>query len=37
MKNAADMTIEEFSQSLSELNDTVINFKLYEESAKANG
>ena len=34
MKNAADMTIEEFSQSLSELNDTVINFKLYEESAK---
>jgi hypothetical protein len=34
MTNAADMTIEEFSQSLSELNDRVINFKLYEEFAK---
>tara|TARA_R110000803_G_scaffold63777_2_gene124492 strand:- start:3708 stop:4037 length:330 start_codon:yes stop_codon:yes gene_type:complete len=34
MTNAADMTIEEFSQSLSELKDRVINFKLYEEFAK---
>ena len=34
MTNAADMTIEEFSQSLGGLNDKVINFKLYEETPK---
>ena len=34
MTNAADMTIEEFSQSLGGLNDKVINVKLYEEVPK---
>ena len=34
MTNVVDMTIEEFSQSLREINDRVINFKLYEEFGK---